>query len=73
VDIIYPAMVANSSTISYLCFDANGQRIYRGEGTLNFICHTPYKRSKHKAVEELERFRAAATLIDSDSTETPSG
>ena len=59
---IYPAMVANTSNLSYVCFNIEEQRIYRGEGTLNFICYTPYKRSKYKFAEEAENLRAAAKL-----------
>ena len=59
---IYPAMVTNTSNISYVCFDIGERRIYRGEGTLNFICHTPYKRSKYKFAEEAELLRTAAKM-----------
>lgn len=72
-NIIYPAMVSNTSTLSHVCFDIMGQRVYRGEGSLNFICHTPYKRSKYKTAEELEQFKAAAILVNQDSSQIPSG
>lgn len=61
-NVIYPAMVANTSNLFYVCFNIGEQRIYRGEGTLNFICHTPYKRSKYKFAEEAENLRAAAKM-----------
>jgi predicted phage tail component-like protein len=71
-NIIYPAMVANTSTLSFLCFDIMGKRIYRGEGSLNFICHTPYKRCKYKFAEELKEFRGAATLFKNEEGRVPS-
>lgn len=45
----YTAKASGStSNLKYICFDEEGERIYKGEGTLNFICYYPFAKSIHK-------------------------
>ena len=38
--------------LKYICFDEGGERIYKGEGTLNFIAYFPFAKSVHKFLSE---------------------
>lgn len=42
----WSAKVTGNSQIKHLCFtDENGQRVYKGEGSLTFTCYWPYART----------------------------
>ena len=46
---IYSAKVQNSPQLKTICFDdKNGDRIYKGEGTINFVCFYPFARCVDK-------------------------
>ena len=49
---IYKAKIVEPPDISYLCFDEDGERIYKGEGTLNFIAFTPWAHSNYKFLDD---------------------
>ena len=51
-DKIYKAKIVEPPDISYLCFDEGGERIYKGEGTLNFIAFTPWAHSNYKFLDD---------------------
>lgn len=36
------AKITGSNTLKHLAFEENGKRIYKGEGTINFICYDPF-------------------------------
>lgn len=38
----YMVKCAAPPTLKYICFDYNGARIYKGEGTLNLVAYYPY-------------------------------
>lgn len=38
----YKAKLKQKPEFKFICFNKNGKRIYKGEGTLNFICYYPY-------------------------------
>lgn len=38
----YNAKVENKVTLQYICFEENGEDVYKGEGQVNFICYDPY-------------------------------
>lgn len=39
----YDAVVSQPVQINYICFDKpDGSRVYKGDGTISFICHCPY-------------------------------
>ena len=41
--VAYDAKVTGTPTIKALCFDdENGNRVYKGEGTIQFTCYNPY-------------------------------
>ena len=44
---VYSAKVTGSSVLKHLCFEENGQRIYKGEGNLQFTCYYPYAQSNN--------------------------
>ena len=41
----YSAKATGMSNVSHLCFEENGQRVYRGEGTIQFVCNYPFATS----------------------------
>lgn len=38
---------ASNQNLKYVCFDDDGKRIYRGEGTINFVCYYPFATARH--------------------------
>ena len=38
--------------LQYICFESKGQRIYKGEGTLQLLAYYPYARSLYKWLDE---------------------
>lgn len=48
----YTAKVQSPPQLKYICFDEDGARVYKGEGTIQFICYYPYARSVHKYLDE---------------------
>lgn len=49
---IYSAKVQAPPTIKYICFDVKGERIYKGEGSVNFICYYPFAKAKYRFLED---------------------
>lgn len=49
----YTAKVQSSPQFKTICFDTpDGARVYKGEGTINFIAYYPYAKSVHKFLNE---------------------
>jgi predicted phage tail component-like protein len=46
----YSAKATGVSNISHLCFEENGQRVYRGEGTISFVCNYPFARGLYRSL-----------------------
>lgn len=44
----YMAKPSGTLQLKYICFDEGGERIYKGEGTLNFVAYYPFAKSVHK-------------------------
>ena len=47
--------------LSYICFDEKDQRVYKGEGTLEFTAYSPFARNRHingKGLKYLNEFRS---------------
>ena len=41
----YGAKISGSPTLDFICFDkTDGSRVYKGEGSIEFICYYPYAR-----------------------------
>jgi phage-related protein len=50
---VYSAKVNGKVTLKHLCFEkANGERIYNGEGSVDFICYFPFARSRFPYLED---------------------
>lgn len=45
---VYKAKVSGNPSISYICFDEEGERIYKGEGNISFVCYYPFGISRYK-------------------------
>ena len=39
---VYSAKVSGTPQLKTICFDEQGERIYKGEGTIQFTCYHPY-------------------------------
>ena len=50
--IVYDAKVTGTPTLKFICFDENGQRIYKGEGTVQFTAYYPYGHTPTKLFNE---------------------
>ena len=49
----YTVKVQSTPQFKTICFDtSDGARVYKGEGTINFIAYYPYARSVHKFLNE---------------------
>lgn len=48
----YTAKVQSPPSLNYICFDEGGQRIYKGEGTIQFICYYPFAHSVYKFLNQ---------------------
>ena len=56
-------------SLRYLCFDEEGERIYKGEGTLMLTAYYPYARSVNKYLDQydsdnLAEWRAASGMLN---------
>ena len=60
----YQAKIGTGAqNVKYICFQENGQRIYKGEGQINFICYYPFAKSVYKTkADYLEREEDYPTL-----------
>jgi hypothetical protein len=43
---IWSAKVTGTATMKHLCFEEDGEDIYKGEGSITFTCYYPYARSE---------------------------
>ena len=51
----YTAKVQSPAQISSICFDdGEGNRVYKGEGSVQFIAYYPYAKSVHKFLNEFD-------------------
>lgn len=51
----YYMVKCNNPQLKYLCFMEGGKRIYKGEGTLNFVAYFPYGKSVHKYDDDYDK------------------
>lgn len=54
---IWSAKVTGTATMKHLCFEEDGEDIYKGEGSITFTCYYPYARS-----ENIERITTGETV-----------
>lgn len=50
---VYSVKVSTPPQLKYICFDENEKRIYKGEGTIQFIAHYPFAHGRWKPGEEI--------------------
>ena len=48
----YYMVKSGKPQLKYICFGKEGERIYKGEGTLNFTAYYPYAKSVYKFLDE---------------------
>lgn len=49
---VYMAKCTNTPQFNFICFDENNQRVYKGEGSVEFTCYYPYAKSRYKFLSE---------------------
>lgn len=45
---VYMAKTQSTPNLKYICFESKDQRVYKGEGSINFVCYYPYAKAKYK-------------------------
>ena len=45
---VWSAKVTGTASMKHLCFEENGERIYKGEGSITFTCYYPFARTPKK-------------------------
>lgn len=71
----YSAKIAAVPNFNYICFDevapmersAGVQRIYKGEGTIQFVCYYPFARSVNKYLSEYDGYDTFRYFLTSDT------
>lgn len=48
----YTVKANGISSLTYVCFDTSYERVYKGEGTLNFIAYFPFAKSRFNYLED---------------------
>lgn len=46
--VAWPAKVTGTASMKHLCFEEDGQRVYKGEGSITFTCYYPYGHTPKK-------------------------
>ena len=49
---VYTAKIQSPPQLKTICFEENGQRVYKGEGTIQFIAYYPYAKSIKKYLNQ---------------------
>lgn len=49
---VYQARINGNPSLKYICFDEDGERVYKGEGTISLICYYPFGKSRYKYLED---------------------
>lgn len=49
---VYQARINENPSLKYICFDEDGERVYKGEGTISLICYYPFGKSRYKYLED---------------------
>lgn len=53
----YTVKSTGTPNIKFICFEENGKRVYKGEGTLTFTAYYPYAKSVHKYLNQFSGAR----------------
>lgn len=67
----YSVKIQSPPQLKYICFDENGSRVYKGEGTINFVSYFPYA-SSIETKETTILANGSATLDNDGDVETDS-
>ena len=71
---VYSAKVTGTATIKHIAFEeGKTNRLYKGEGTIQFVCFQPYARCQYKWLDQyddknIEEWRDACRLIDRNAS-----
>ena len=70
---IYSAKVTGTATIKHIPFDENDKRVYKGEGSIQFTCYSPYAICKTKYLNEYSdslgrAWKDSSGLLDAQDT-----
>ena len=68
---VYSAKIAAVPNFNYICFDKginDSERVYKGEGTIQFVCYYPYARSVWKGLNQVPN-----TITNKDEWAAASG
>lgn len=49
---VYTAKCTGMPQFNFLCFDENGGRVYKGEGSIEFTAYYPFARSRYKFLDD---------------------
>lgn len=68
----YSVKLQSPPQLKYICFDEGGSRIYKGEGTINFVSYYPYASSVHKFLDQYDdslyptknQWKASSRMLD---------
>lgn len=52
---VYNVKISGNPTINYICFEENGERIYKGEGSVSFVCYSGFAVSRYKYLEDYNK------------------
>ena len=75
----WSAKVTGTATLKHICFEENGERLYKGEGSITFTCYYPYAHSTNldrkaaatsKSVQTGEWLRAELILTASKNVQS---
>ena len=55
---VYTAKITGNSSLKSIPFEENGERIYKGEGTLEFTCYWPYAHTPDENTKVSKKFMA---------------
>lgn len=50
----YMVKCTGTPNLNFICFEENGQRVYKGEGNIQFTAYYPYAKSVHKYLDEYD-------------------
>lgn len=69
----YIVKVQSAPQLKYICFDERGSRVYKGEGTIQFVSYAAYAHSVHKFLDEYHdenksEWAASSGLLESQTT-----
>lgn len=62
---VYSAKIIGTPSIKFICFEQSGQRVYKGEGSIQFTCYYPFAHTPEKT-KNGEDGRSAQNYLPND-------